>query len=50
MRVSFRTALVGYAVLALIAGFALEGNIRLAVWILLGGLAIKTWIARSAGW
>jgi hypothetical protein len=50
MKVSFRAALAGYAVLALIAGFALEGNIRLAIWILLGGLAIKTWIAHAAGW
>ncbi len=42
--------MVSYAVLALIAGFALEGKMRIALWILLGGLAIKTWIAHAAGW
>jgi hypothetical protein len=50
MKVSFWGAMASYAVLAAIAGFALDGKIRLALWILLGGLAIKTCIARGAGW
>ncbi len=36
-----------YALLALISRFWLEGTLRLAVWILLGGLALKTVIARK---
>jgi hypothetical protein len=31
-----------YAALAAIAGFTLEGRIRLAVWVFLGGIAAKT--------
>jgi hypothetical protein len=31
-----------YAILALLAGFTLEGRIRLATLIFLGGIAIKT--------
>ena len=42
--------MVIYGVLALIGWFVLTGNMRLFVMILLGGLAVKTWIARSAGW
>ena len=34
-----------YAVLALLAGLTLDGKMRTAVWILLGGLAVKTAIA-----
>lgn len=47
---SFSAAMLSYAVLALIAGFALDGKFRLVVWIFVGGLALKTWIARAAGW
>jgi hypothetical protein len=39
-----------YAVLALLAAFTLDGMFRVAVWILLAGLALKTWIAYKAGW
>ena len=46
----FAAALTGYAILALVAFFALEGTFRTAVWILLGGLAVKTCIARAARW
>lgn len=42
--------MVSYAVLAIVAGIALDGKFRLVVWILLAGLAAKTWIARAAGW
>ncbi|HTB19838.1 MAG TPA: hypothetical protein VK708_17070 [Bryobacteraceae bacterium] len=34
-----------YAAIALLAGVTLDGNFRLVVWILLGGLALKTYIA-----
>jgi hypothetical protein len=43
-------ALGTYAVLALLAALTLEGNLRLAVWILLAGLTLKTVIAHKAGW
>jgi hypothetical protein len=39
-----------YAILGLTAIFVLDGKFRLAVLILLGGLAVKTLIARRAGW
>ena len=42
--------MAAYAVLALLATFTLEGVMRIAVWILMGGLALKTWIAYKAGW
>jgi hypothetical protein len=31
-------------VLAILAAFTLDGNIRLATWIFLGGIALKTWL------
>ncbi|MGH9558991.1 MAG: hypothetical protein ACRD30_07090 [Bryobacteraceae bacterium] len=31
-----------YAVLAILAGFTLTGDVRLATWIFLGGIALKT--------
>jgi hypothetical protein len=34
-----------YAILAVLAGFTLTGDIRLITWIILGGIAIRTWIA-----
>jgi hypothetical protein len=37
-----------YAVLALLAAFTLSGVFRLAVWVFLAGLAVKTWIAVAA--
>jgi hypothetical protein len=46
----FIWALGVYAVLALMAAFTLEGNLRTAVWILLAGLTVKTCIAYKAGW
>ena len=39
-----------YAVIAALAGFTLDGMLRVAVWILMAGLAAKTWIAHKAGW
>jgi hypothetical protein len=41
----FFLAMSSYVVLALLAGFTLDGKFRLAVWILLAGLALKTCIA-----
>src|SRR5450759_2324989 len=46
----FLWALGVYAVLALMAAFTLDGNLRVAVWILLAGLTVKTCIAYKAGW
>jgi hypothetical protein len=43
-------ALACYLVLALAATFTLDGLFRLAVWIFLAGLAVKTLIAYKAGW
>jgi len=37
-------ALGTYAGLAILAGFTLDGKIRLATWIFLGAFAFKTWL------
>ena len=39
-----------YGALALLAALTLDGMMRYAVWILMGGLAVKTYIAKKAGW
>ena len=46
--VRFLWAMGTYAVLATLAAVTLDGKIRLATWIFLGGLAIKTVIAYKA--
>jgi hypothetical protein len=33
-----------YAAIALLATFTLDGNMRLAVWVFLGGLALRTYL------
>jgi hypothetical protein len=38
----FIVAMSSYGILALLAGFSLEGRIRIATLIFLGGIAIKT--------
>ena len=43
--VKFRVAMASYAILAIIAGFWIDGTLRTAVWILLGGLSLKTLVA-----
>jgi hypothetical protein len=48
MKNRFWAAMAAYAVLAAAAGFSLEGKMRLAVWIFLGGLALRTLIAYKA--
>ena len=44
----FYIAMGMYAVLAILAGTTLDGKIRLAVWVFLAGLAVKTMIALKA--
>ncbi len=39
----FLAALAAYVVLAALAGWTLDGLLRWAVWVFLGGLAVKTW-------
>lgn len=39
-----------FAVLSVMAGFTLDGALRIVVLILMAGLAAKTWIAYKAGW
>ena len=39
-----------YASIAILAGLTLDGKLRLAVWILMAGLALKTYIAYKAHW
>jgi hypothetical protein len=41
----FYAAMAAYAVIAVAAGLTLDGKLRLGVWILLAGLAVKTVIA-----
>lgn len=38
----FVAAMCSYGILALIAGLTLDGRIRIATWVFLGGIAIKT--------
>ena len=37
------TALALYALLAIVAGFTLDGYLRVALWLLFAWLALKTW-------
>ena len=37
--------MISYGALAALAAGTLEGTFRIVVWVFLGGLAIKTWIA-----
>lgn len=46
----FWIAMAVYALIALLATFWIEGTLRTAVWILMAGLALKTVVARKAGW
>jgi hypothetical protein len=38
----FYLSMVTYAMLAILAGVTLDGKMRLAVWIFLAGLALRT--------
>jgi hypothetical protein len=44
----FLWAMGTYAILATLAAVTLDGKMRAAVWIFLGGLAVKTLIAYKA--
>jgi hypothetical protein len=44
----FYYAMGTYAVLAVLAGLTLDGKMRLAVWIFVGGLALRTIIHMKA--
>jgi hypothetical protein len=49
--VRLAAAMTTYAALALLAAFTLDGGmIRNAVWVLMAGLAAKTYIEYRAGW
>lgn len=50
MRSKFAIAMMIYGLLAVIAAFVLTGKFLGVVLIVLGGLALKTVIARAAGW
>jgi len=43
------SAMLAYAILATLAGFTLDGKLRLFIWVLMGALAIKTYAAHRAG-
>ena len=43
-------AFCAYTVLAVMAGFTLDGKLLYAVWIVLGYFALRTYIAHRAGW
>jgi hypothetical protein len=42
--ISFRVAMSTYAVLAALCGFTLHGNALFIALIIIGGIAIKTWL------
>ena len=44
-RSRLKIALACYAALGIVAGLALEGKFRIAIWIFLAGLTVKTLIA-----
>ena len=46
----FVVAMSCYAIMAIGAAVLLEGVVRNALWIFLGGLAVKTLIAYHARW
>ena len=48
MYTKFWVAMGLYAVLAVAATFTLDGKLRTAIWVLMGGLALKTLIAYKA--
>jgi hypothetical protein len=47
MKVRFAAAMAVYAILAILGGFTLTGKMRIALWIFLGGLALKTLIVMA---
>jgi len=45
MKPRYLAAMLSYGALAVLAAATLSGLFRIAVWIFLAGLALKTWIA-----
>jgi hypothetical protein len=41
----FVAAMIAFAALAILAGFTLDGTIRLGTWLVLGAVALKTLLA-----
>lgn len=48
MNLRLIAALASYAVIATLAGYTLDGNFRLFIWILMGALALKSYAAHKA--
>ncbi|HLH38713.1 MAG TPA: hypothetical protein VKX39_06160 [Bryobacteraceae bacterium] len=44
MNLKFAAAMACYAALALLAGFTLDGKIRIGTWIILGYFALRTYL------
>jgi hypothetical protein len=49
MNKRFLAAMASYVLLAALAGFTLDGKMRVFIWILMAALAIKTYAAHRAG-
>lgn len=50
MKMRLIAAMSAYALIAVMAGFTLDGLFRIVIWILMAGFALKTLIAAKAGW
>jgi hypothetical protein len=44
-KLRFSAAMAAYVLLATLAAFTLTGRMRIAVWVFLAGLAVKTWLS-----
>jgi hypothetical protein len=44
MNLSFRKVLIIYAVLGILAAVTLDGEFRIGIFILLGGITLKSWL------
>ena len=44
MNLTFRNVLAIYAVLGLLAALTLDGDFRIGILIVLGGITLKTWL------
>jgi len=44
MKRRFKYAMLTYAALVILAGVTLDGVIRIATWVFLGGYALKTYL------
>ena len=48
LKTRFAAAMAAYVLLATLVAFTLTGRMRIAVWIFLGGLAVKTWLSSQS--